>query len=317
MKKSYANLKPEEYRDDLWNWVIFFVIGFAISVIGVTLGLFTFKAIESQLYRELAIFYWVILGVSALALTGLLLRNYFRKDEKKFGFAFIHNPKYGALYQIFGLKWKDKGLLASFYKLRYFITFCVLLFSIMGLAWVTQNTFFHQAPIWITEQQITPLGDFILSIEPASFAESILDILILMLLWSILRYIIKNFFSASKLSKAIYWVVLFTIFPILNGLTRVLYHLSRYQNIEVDLFNVALGGFIETILIVFLGSVLIYYIGHFINNLLYKANELYSDERIFFVAIAILGAYLAFIFLWSLFLKYVAPKIKPTKLESA
>jgi len=240
------------------------IIGAVVAGIAPFVAIGGLGGIESEAFIEKVQIFWGLLTIGILGFGALYFRSVFKKDKKKFGFAFIHDPDEGILTKVAGFRWARNGF-------KIFMV-SIIFFSLVGLLGVISNTFFWQPPT--IGQQFTTGGQLIGETEPASFAESTLDLFVLFLILSFVKWIqFKN-----KFGKDFFNGIAFTLVPILMGFWRVAYHFTRYGGSELNLFAVFLPGWLQSYFVLLFGTVIIYYVWHFTNNFFFGMNTLFSDE---------------------------------------
>ena len=259
----------KELTETIVALTIFLIFG---GLLTLTAGL-TGHGFESTEFKSIFAFYAPILAFSLLGI--FLLRIGAQNTPGKF-FAFIHDP--------------DKGVFekTSFIENPWTLfVISLVIFTLLGLANALSNTFFVATPqAWaVPAQQISQTSQLLFGIEPAASTETALFILMIFLAITLLKNTLLKNIDFNKNKGA--YIAMSVILSILVGLLWGSYHSIRYGNQEASfLFTVAFG-FIGTILTLFTGSIIPWYVWHFCNNLFYQANLMFSDDRI--IVFTVLG----------------------------
>ena len=154
-----------------------------------------------------------------------------------------------------------------------FVSF--LIFSILGLYSVTQNTFYTGVPQFVLPaQQITTTSELLLAAEPAAGSETLIatipaSLLIMWVYWKL------KLGQIDKTTATLY--LLTVVIPAIVGFWTLL-HLAVYGANDTQILGTAFFGFVGAISYVVFGTFIPWYIFHVINNILFVANNLFADE---------------------------------------
>jgi len=267
--------KKLEVKENIIAGIVILIM----TVVLPMLGLFFFGGIESSEFFNKSLFYYIVGTISFLILSLLSVGEYFGWLWSR---SLIHDPENGLLKDTSIAKYLTPGLVFN-------ISF--ILFSLIGISAVLTNTVFVAIP-GTTEFQVQPTGELILATEPAASAETLLFVCLISIMWGYGNYYIKQkrMDSSTRYLLAI-GIVLITI------LAWVALHFARYGSAETDLAGVAIfaaGGALVTLLS---GSIIPWYVWHFLNNLFVKANSMFSNEGIIATTFIVLTIYYS-IFFW-------------------
>lgn len=288
-----------EFLNKYFNTVntIIFIISFGlITWLLPVIALFGFRGAESEFNQRLVSFYQGFASIAVIVIIAARFNQWFIKGRDKvykaigwFG-SIIHNPEMSILYDkkagdfYSGFKWMKKKMLT--------LWIITIFFSILGIFQVLKNTFFVDLP-QIT-QQILPVGQAILAVEPAGS-----EIFGLTLLVSINLYFWRWMQSKYKFDDVFYWVISI-ITSLIVGV--VLYglplHFFVYGSSDTDLIGIAFFWAIATILILLFANIFIVWIYKDINNLFKFLNGKYSDDNIIIATSLVI----TFIFLIGMFI---------------
>ena len=287
------------YKDfkDIIDLLILILVIILVQVMLPTLALTTgrggeeaFNLIKSSLYGwliSIGIFLFIILKVGEFI--GKKSKNLY----EKIGWmgTYIHDYEKAPMSYIKGFAW----LKSPFKTVLVFIP----IFMIFGMFITYQNTFFTDIPK-AEFQQITPLGETILSVEPAG-GEIWNPINIFLGLTSSIFIWLANM---GKISKPVAYVLLFATGLIIYPLVWVGYHNLIYGSSEVALRFVFFFGFITALLTLLTGSIIPAWIFKDMSNLYRFLNLKFSNEGILFGTIIFLIFYLIIVaFVWMLLRK--------------
>lgn len=291
------------------DWFIFtLVYGFFVWFLPL-IALFGFRGAESSFNRELVTFYYAFSLITFVLLSiGEFAQFLSRKNEKIykaigwFG-SIIINPEMSILYNkktndyYTGFKWAKKT--------KSLLWLSIIFFSLLGILAVVNNTFLLELPH--LTQQILPLGEAILEVEPAGT-----EIFGLVLIISINLYFWKYIQKKTGFDNAVYWVIaiptsiLFGVFA--YGLPL---HFFRYPASDQSLIAVAIFWFIATFLIIIFANIYIVWLFKDMNNLFLYLNGKYADERVVVITILIIS----FIFLIGIAIWLIKKEKKKFKLS--
>lgn len=260
--------------------LVAFVLGLALPA----LALFFFGGYEIADYIQKVQFYYALGIFSLVALIMLSVGEYLASTNKKiyerWGWmkAITYDPDMSIVSEIKFVR----NILSRPFLLA---NIGIIIFLIIGIFSVVTNTFFASSP----EQQVTETGTLVIATEPAASAETLFFAVIA----SLMLGAIKWYGAIKGLGKGFYiFMGLFGFCPAFT-LSWIAYHYVRYGAQESKLLATASFGLGGALLILITGTVLLWYIWHFFNNLLQKANELFSSD---IVAIVVVVAVIVYIF---------------------
>lgn len=282
---------------------IFFAVSFGVfSVILPLVALFGFKGAENAFNVSLVQFYWIF-GAVWVMILGIMEFSQFisRMNQKIYnaiGFlgAIIINPEMSILYNSStkdyykGVRWLKKT------STLLWVGF--ILFSFMGILEVTKNTFLVTSPN-IVLQQIYPLGDAILEVEPAGVEIFLLFFLvgINLYLWKWIQK--KAIQDGINFNDGARWAVALPLSLLIGIFYGVVLHYFRYSASDLDLYRVALFWALATLLIIFFANIFIVWLFKDMNNLFLFLSENYSNDAVVIItSIVIAGVFFAGIIVW-------------------
>lgn len=275
--------------------ILVLAFGF-VSFLFPFIALFGFRGIEKSFNRELVVFYWIA-GAIGILLLGIneFVQYFSKKNQKIYNMAgwlgsiiinpeisLLYNSKTGDYYKFF--KW--------FKKTSHLLWMGIILFSVFGIFATYTNTFLTELPN-IVLQQVYPLGEAILAVEPAG-----VEIFPLFWLVSMNLYLWKYMQKKAEFDNSIYWVIAIPTSLIIGVLYGVVLHFFAYSSSDRSLFAVGIFWFTCTLLILIFANIFIVWLFKDINNLFVWFNEKkFADEKI---AIMV-GIFIAFVFLIGMF----------------
>lgn len=154
---------------------------------------------------------------------------------------------------------------------------CFMLFLPMGILATQYNTFLV---IPLTLQQITPLADIGFSTEPAAISESLFLMALISLGLTGLKYLLMK---KGKFNWGLYIGLAIPLIVIISVVSWYGLHQLVYGGLEKQLRGVLLFGLTGGIMTAVTFTAIPWWVYHFINNLFFRLNELFSDERILIV----------------------------------
>lgn len=260
------------------GFLLVYVVAFV--TMGVLLGLFFGKAIEVEIYKLRASIYMGFLaiftiGIVALGVIGAVIKKWGGNLYNSYGFLgnAVNEPEEGLLWQVKPLR----KFLTSFPQ-QFLLG--IILFSLLGLFYATQNTFLNDIPF--VPQQITEFGTIISEIEPASTTETLVLMFFDGLIFSIAIWLRHRY----KWGQATTFAFKLLVFPVSVAVWLML-HSFVYQGSERSLLAVGLFALITTGLYFFSGSVILPLLHHQINNLFIILNLTFSNDIIKVITLVI------------------------------
>lgn len=258
----------------------------------IILGLFFFKAIETDLFLQKSQFYFGIGGVILIALIGgittisvLVKMGKLKSDFWLIFNLFIHDPEEDSIFA--------GTPIVKYLKLSNIIHFSIIFGLSIALFSTITQTFFVSLPS--TEFQVTETGKVILGTEPASSIETIILIFYLGLTFGLLRYLIKKYDLPDS-----FRYISFIFIPILGALFWVAMHFARYGAEQTNLLASAFFGFAGSLLSIITGSIIPWYVWHFFNNMFGKISEIFSNEVALPIIIFLLITYVSILIIYKL-----------------
>lgn len=261
----------ESWRE--WLEVVFSSIFFAFSA-GIVpfVALFVIRGAESADFDKFMV-YGVFMGLFFTPLILMRITEIFTKKNSrlydKWGWiqAIFHDPDKG-LVSILAPKFK------KYFNASNIIFWSILIFSIIGLWSVFQNSFFVTLPKVYVEQQVTETGQLLLAGEPASSQETILFTYIASVILGLIIWASKT----KRINEVSGWILRVGIFPALFVGLVVMFHFARYGATDTALVGTAIFGMVGALSFLIFGSFIPWYIFHVSNNFLQQANKLFPDE---------------------------------------
>ena len=273
---------------------LFVVFVIFMMVVFPAFGLFTFKGIESDEYFFKTLFYYGM-GMTLFGIVALKVVEIVKKKETTFGIGITHNPELNFFNWIID-EFKAPNLKRFFAWANNPIKLGMLglaIFIPLGIAGAMLNTFFISAPA--TEFQIAATGHLIHGTEPASMSETLLFVFITSLEVSFLFWLTKKY----KLPMAFFWITALVLLPLTNGLMGAAFHRVRYGAEESSLLSNFLFFSMGTFMTILFMSFILWYLWHAVNNLFFKLNILFADEKILLVTGALyIIAIIIFSIIW-------------------
>lgn len=276
-------MEVPEYKREIVNSGLFmvYVVGFVATA--VFLSLFFGKGIESELFFKRATLYLPLLitfasGITILGVFGAIIKHWGGELYRRFGWlgSSIVEPEEGLLWQFKFLR----KFLSSFSQQ---ILFGIILFSLLGLVYATQNTFLNELPFQIqVGQQVTEGSIIFSSIEPASTTETLILMFFNGLLFSIAKWLRYKY----KWSQSTTFAFKLLIFPV-SIIMWIAFHFFVYGSSDLALSSVALFAFITTAMYFLTGSILFSVLHHQFNNGFIALNELFSNDIIKVITLVI------------------------------
>ena len=280
---DYVNKKT--MFKEIFEVILFTVTFVFLAGILPSIALFGFGVSSEEVNNvfQSVLFYGGLGGLFALALVLMRFWEMFLRrsnnrelyDSTGFISARLHDPEKSVLAKLL-------PNIVSYLSIGNVIVFSFIFFSLIGLFGVLQNSFFVAIPNFVGEQQFTKTGTIILAGEPAASVETVMWLFIA----SIILGIVDWLENTSKVSVISGWILrVFVFIPIFVG-SWVLFHFARYGSDETKIFGTAMFGLSGALSILIIGSFLPWYIFHFINNTLQRANGtilqpgLFPDEII-------------------------------------
>lgn len=274
----------DKHRELINSLVFLLVFIFLIGVLPLV-ALFAFRGAESSFNQRLVAIYYGLGTIFFLGIIGGKIAQHFAKKSDKvydkigwYG-SIINNPEMGFVYN------KEKGTffggLGWLKKVKNQLWFGAILFSIIGIFAVIQNTFLIDLPN--LTQQILPIGEAILEVEPSG-----VEILGLVFLVGLNMYFWRWMQKKNKWSDGTYWFI--TILTnIVVGLAYGLpLHFFAYPDSDKAILGVMFFWFSATMLITLFGSLVLVWLFKDIHNLFQYLNDHFADERIIlFTALAL------------------------------
>lgn len=279
------------------DWFAFaLAFGFFVFILPL-MALFGFRGAESAFNRELVAFYWGLGTITVFLISVGELAQFASKFSPKIYNAIgwlgsiIHNPEMALLWNNSKKRFFKPFVWAQ--KTINLIWVGLILFPLLGIFQVVNNTFLVDLPH--IAQQILPLGEAILEVEPSG--TEIFGLVFLvglnMFIW---RYVGKR----SGFDNFVYWIITIptSIFVgvVLYGLPL---HFFRYADSDQSLVGVALFWLLATLLILIFGNIFIVWLFKDVNNLFKFLNGKYSDDAVIVVTGLIIGVIAVIgIFIW-------------------
>ena len=287
-----------DYKDIIDLLILLLIIG----IIQITLPIFAltlgrggeeaFNLLKSSLYWGLIISGMILFAILKVA---EFLSKKFPKINEKIGWmgTYIHDYEKAPLPYVKGFKWLRNPL-------KTLIVF-IPIFMIFGVFTVYNNTFFSETPIPKSEfQQITPLGETVLSVEPSGGEIWNPINLLIGLPSSIFIWLARR----NKISNFTAYTLIFATSLILYPLAWVGYHKLIYGSSEVALRYSLFFGFITALITILTGSIIPAWIFKDMSNLYKYFNVRYADESILFATIIFIIFYSIIVsFIWLLLRK--------------
>ncbi len=280
-------------KEILRGAILSIYIGFiAILII---LGLFLFKAVETDIFLEKSQFYFgigaiilfaIISGITTISV--LVKQGKLRGDFWLIFNLFIHDPEEDSVF--------SGTPVTKYLTLSNIIHFSIIFGLMVSLFSTVTGTFFVSVPS--TEFQVTETGKLILGTEPASSIETVIMIFVLGLLIGLSRFLIKKYDLPESFKY-----ISFVFIPIFTALFWVAMHFARYGSVETNLLASGFFGFSGASLSLLTGSVIPWYIWHVLNNLFGKAIEIFSNEVVLPIIIVSLVIYISSLVLYKLIIK--------------
>ena len=272
------------------------------------IALFGFKGAESEFNVSLVSFYYGSTIPLLLISMGEFVQFLSRKDNKFYkalGWwgSIIVNPEMSILYNkktsdyYKGFRWIKKT--------SFLLWISLIIFPIFGIFAIVNNTFLTALPFQTT-QQIYPLGEAILEVEPAGS-----EILGLFFIISMNMFIWKYVQKRAEFDDAIYWAISMPISIILGILYGVVLHFFRYSSSDQSLYAVAIFWLTCTLLIIIFANIFIVWLFKDLNNLFRWLNEKFADEK----TIIFIGFFVAFVFLAGIFIYLIKRAKSKNKLK--
>lgn len=293
-----------------FDFVLLVVTFGFVSFLFPFVALFGFRGIEKSFNRELVVFYWIA-GAIGILLLGIneFVQYFSRKNQKIYNLAgwlgsiiinpemsILYNAKTGDYYKFF--KW--------FKKTSHLLWMGIILFSVFGIFATYTNTFLTELPN-IVLQQVYPLGEAILAVEPAG-----VEIFPLFWLIGMNLYLWKYIQKKAEFDNGIYWVIAFFTSLIIGVLYGVTLHFFAYSDSDKSLFTVGLFWFTCTLLILVFANIFIVWLFKDINNIFVWFNEKkFANENI---AIMV-GIFIALMFLIGVFIYLIRRAKTKNKLK--
>lgn len=282
---------------DIVDLIIYVVIAVVVSGLIPMYALFGMGGGEIAVNWDKIWTYWglsffLFIGISFGKLSEMLSKMSYKrygKEGKIFRYigwygSILNDPEKSLLYFVSKGKIKIAG-----YKL--FLVGLVI-FSILGLYGVTQNTFLTELPP--VEQQITPTSQAIFSVEPAGT-----EIWILVFGIGIIMSFFKWLQLRNKWDNTTYWAMVFPSCLVVGTSGWIGVHSLRYSGSEMSLVSVGIFGFVATILILLFATMILPWVFKDTHNLFHHLNDKFSDEKILIITGAVLFV-LAIITIWIL-----------------
>ena len=198
-------------------------------------------------------------------------------NKDPFSYAVLHDPdQAGVLTKLPFMKWIRNPI-------KLFLV-SLIFFAFIGLYSTQSNNFFAFAPELVA-QQISPFAEVVFAFEPSATAETVFFIAFeVSILYGFLRWMQRKL----NLNNAIFYVLLFSIVPLLVGISWSAYHNLAYPESEIAGFNTFIFGSLGALLTLLFGSIFVWYAWHVDNNLFFQLNRLFDNDAVFTITLLLL-----------------------------
>lgn len=296
---------PEYFKHELKEITFFMLLGIIAAIILPLMFGFGFKTFAESFQEGRALqfgdflfsymIYYIMIFGALIGLPILKIREMYltdtrvhpakQQDPKLFALAYLHDPEQdGALYRLsewMGFKGDRNFMRWSRSIFRMIIIFGIL-FAIVGVFQAATEFKFVDIPQSIVE--VSKTAQVYLTMEPPSFAETML----MLFIFSILMSFNSWFCSKFKLGEFPYYLIGFFV-CVLVGLFWMGFHAIVYGNDEAALAVTFIFGFIGSLLTLLFGTFIPWYMWHLDNNMFAKITEIaIRNEDVIFVSVALI-----------------------------
>lgn len=227
------------------------------------------------------IFYTSLFAIGLIIIVTYILLKINNKSELLEGVN-IHEPEESPLF----------NKIKSSYSIKNMTFGCIIIFSIIGLFGALTNTFFAQTPL---EQQFTNTGKVLSSSYPGAPAETLFFLALFFTGIIVINAVVKRYNLPKETRISLIFVLILLLTAGWWG-----FHNLKYGDSDLNSLSVIIFGFGALLLTYVTGSIIPFLMWHDINNLTYKLNELFGDQRVILVTVIIIAVV---IILWALTLR--------------
>lgn len=266
------------------------IISFGIPLLAITLGRGGEAQVNIELFELMG-----VLGLIGLILIFLLkipelILSFFKSEKvfNKLGWigTILHDPEKGLLTSIkqndkpfFLFRWMRNPFLLFIWSVPVFALFSLFLLFRDSILTARQS---------ITLQQIAPLAEGILAVEPQGL-EIFLPLAFLGLIVTTIIYLAKRF----KMPKPVMWIFIM-LTPFLYGLLWMGVHKLAHGDSELALGFVYMFGVVSAYLVILTGSIIPAWVFKDMNNLFgHLGDTLQSNQQVLAVTLTVLFIWIA------------------------
>lgn len=253
------------------------------------ISLFFFGGIEYNEFFNKVSFYYSFGAVPFAALVSLGMLQILVKggvlsfDMVGWARNLFHDPEISLIRQIAGPGVEKVLTLSNIFN------FSIIIFSILGIVTTIANSFFVAAPS-ATEFQVTETGDLLLSAEPAATSETLTFAIVLALGYGL------GYWAYETKRIGIFGYVLSIVATItVNVIGWIVLHTARYSNNEIAIVSVAVFAFLGAFFTILTGSIIPWYIAHFMNNLFLRAKQILNSDSVILAVVIFIILYILLI----------------------
>ena len=275
-EESFVSGRPFQFGDYLSTFIIY------IPLMLFTLGTIVFKIREIQV-------------------TNLGEHPSHQSNPKHFSVGILHDPEQdGLLYNAFegmGLSGKRNPMRWSLSIFRNFII-AILIFGTIGLFQAINAFQFVGTPtLGVLSQQITPISEVIFISEPAATTETLSIIFFFCLFLGEFAWLISKFRLSEGVSKTIYFTIASLLTLLIGFFWAFGFHRIVYGNDEAALFATFIFGTVGALLTILTGTIIYFYVWHFMNNAFVKMAELFigNEDFVFITSAILVGIFILWI----------------------